>query len=64
MNIHLEEVQFVPKNVSQHQFEEVGVYKNVTVQVLRCPHCGEVSIGWMKQPNTEIVYEKDESNGR
>lgn len=59
MSIRFEEVQLIPKDVSQHQFEEVGVYKNVTVQVLRCPHCGEVSIGWIKQPNTEVIYEKE-----
>ena len=62
MDINIEKTELVPQNVSQHQFEEVGVYKNVTVQVLRCPHCGEVSIGWMKQPDTKVVYEKDESN--
>lgn len=59
MNINYEKMQLYPKNVSPHRFEEIGVYKNVTVQILRCPHCGEVSIGWIKQPNTETVYEKE-----
>lgn len=53
MNINYEEMQLCPKNVSPHRFEEIGVYKNVTVQILRCPHCGEISIGWIRQPDTE-----------
>lgn len=64
MDLTLEELQLIPKDVSPHQFEEIGVYKNVTVQVLRCLHCGELSVGWIKQPDTKIIYEKDESNGR
>ncbi len=60
MNINYEEMQLYPKNVSPHCFEEIGVYKNVTVQILRCPHCGEISVGWIRQPDTEIVYEKEE----
>lgn len=30
-------------------------YKNVTVEVLKCPVCGDVSIGWYKQDNTEEI---------
>lgn len=62
MDIRFEQLQLIPKNVLPHKFEEVGVYKNVTVQILRCPHCGEISVGWMKQPNTEVVYEKEEDD--
>lgn len=50
-------------SVSPCAFEEVGIYKNVTVQVLRCKHCGELSIGWYRQPDTEVLYEKGESYG-
>lgn len=60
MNINYEEMQLYPKDVSPHRFEEIGVYKNVTVQILRCPHCGEISVGWIRQPDTKIVYEKEE----
>lgn len=59
MDIHFEQLELVNKDVVNHKFEEVGVYKNVTVQVLRCPHCGEVSIGWIRQPNTETLFEKE-----
>ena len=60
MKINYEEMQLYPKNVSPHRFEEIGVYRNVTVQILRCPHCGEISVGWIRQPDTEVVYEKEE----
>ena len=33
----------------------VEKYKNVTVEVLKCPVCGEVTIGWYKQDNTEEI---------
>ena len=42
-------------------FEEVGVYKNVTVQILRCKDCGRISIGWLRQDNTEEVYDSEQS---
>lgn len=37
------------------QFELCEIYKNVTIEILRCPKCGEVSIGWKRQDNTEEV---------
>ena len=53
MKLNFEEMQSISKDTSPHKFEEIGAYKNVTVQILRCPHCGEISIGWMRQPDTE-----------
>ena len=38
--------------LSPCDFEEVGIYRNVTVQVLRCKRCGRESIGWYRQENT------------
>lgn len=37
------------------------VYKNVTVEISKCPVCGKTSIGWYRQPNTlKIpVYEEE-----
>lgn len=32
-----------------------AVYKNVTVEILRCPICGKREIGWYKQPDTEEI---------
>ncbi len=38
-----------------HRFVLAEKYKNVTVEILRCEECGEVSIGWYRQENTERV---------
>lgn len=40
---------------SPHAYELVEMYKNVTVEILRCKNCGEVSIGWYMQEDTEEV---------
>lgn len=32
--------------------------RNVTVEILSCPICGNVSIGWYRQENTEDITEK------
>lgn len=40
---------------SPHAFELDGRYKNVTVEILRCKNCGEVSIGWYRQDDTEEI---------
>ena len=39
--------------LSPCKFVEAGVFRNVTVQLLRCEKCGEYSFAWWKQPNTE-----------
>ena len=44
------------------RYELVERLKNTTVEVLRCPRCGDVSIGWYMQPNTEdITNERKET---
>ena len=44
------------------RFELHQRLKNTTVEVLRCPICGDVSIGWYMQPNTEdITNERKET---
>lgn len=40
------------------KYELVEKYKNVTVEILRCPICGEMSIGWYRQDNTEDILER------
>lgn len=45
--------------LSPHRFQEEMKLKNVTVQILRCKDCGEVSIGWYRQDNTEILEKGD-----
>ena len=37
------------------QYELTEKYKNVTVEILTCPKCGDVSVGWYKQDNTEEI---------
>lgn len=39
--------------LSPHAFGLVGKFRNVTVEILRCKRCGEESIGWYRQENTE-----------
>jgi hypothetical protein len=34
------------------KFKETGIYKNVVIQILECPKCGNVSIGWYKTKDT------------
>ena len=43
--------------LSRHRYELEGEYRNVTVQVLRCKDCGELSIGWIRQDNTVVVHD-------
>lgn len=33
--------------------EDIELHKNVTVIVSKCSNCGEISLGWYRQPNTE-----------
>jgi len=39
--------------LSPHQFVEKEIHRNVTVQILQCKKCGEISIAWSRQENTE-----------
>lgn len=41
--------------LSPHMFILEQKLRNVTIEILRCPTCGEVSIGWYRQSNTEEV---------
>jgi len=34
--------------LSPHDYEEVEVIHNCTVQILRCKRCGKLSIGWTR----------------
>lgn len=48
-------VRLGDKPLDPCQFKLHEIYKNVTVEILRCPICGEVSIGWKRQDNTEEI---------
>ena len=36
-------------------YKDIEVYKNVTVFVSKCIHCGTIDIRWMKQEDTEEI---------
>lgn len=36
-------------------YEETECYKNVTVHIHRCIHCGHTEVSWSLQDNTEQV---------
>ena len=36
-------------------YEDVEVYRNVTVTISRCRRCGNTEISWQRQDNTEEV---------
>ena len=40
-------------------YEIDAIYKNCTVEILKCPKCGKVSIGWYRQENTEEISEEE-----
>lgn len=44
-------------------YEEVERYRNVTVSVMRCKHCGHVEISWFRQEDIEEVTEDELSEG-
>ena len=37
------------------QYKLSEIHKNVTVEILKCPKCGAVSIGWYRQDDTEDI---------
>ena len=48
-----------PEQIAHHSYEEIAEYRNVTVQILRCEKCDEISIAWHRQENTEVIYERE-----
>lgn len=40
-------------------YEDVEVWRNVTVVVSRCMNCGHIEISWHKQDNTEQIDPDD-----
>lgn len=33
--------------------------RNVTIEILKCPKCGKISIGWYRQLDTEDITEME-----
>ena len=36
------------------------IHKNVTVEIIKCKVCGDVSVGWRRQENTEDILIEEE----
>ena len=45
--------------LSPHKFKLDKRLRNVTIEILHCEKCGEVSIGWYRQDDTEEVTDND-----
>lgn len=39
-------------------YEDIEVYRNVTVIVSRCKRCGNIVISWKRQEDTEDITEE------
>ena len=53
-------VKILPDGVhelSPHIYEQKQLLHNVTVEILKCKKCGEISIGWYRQDDT---YEEND----
>ena len=37
-------------------YEEIAVYKNVTVTISKCEKCGNIDVCWERQDNTEKIW--------
>ena len=53
-------VRIGDKPLDPCHFKLCEIHKNVTVEILRCPKCGEVSIGWKRQENIEDILVDEE----
>ena len=38
-------------------YRDVQIFRNVTVVISRCVKCGNINIGWTRQPDTETVLD-------
>lgn len=54
-------IVFKPDGIHEAEpcmFELTQKLRNVTVEILTCPKCGNVSIGWYMQEDTEDITEE------
>ena len=49
--------------VSPHLYKTKEIHRNVTVEVSQCTVCGDISIGWYRQEDTESEYIEELSGG-
>lgn len=43
-------------------YEDIAVYKNVTVTISKCKRCGKIDVSWHRQPDTERIDKKENQN--
>ena len=41
-------------------YEDISIYKNVTVIISKCKKCGHTEISWKRQENTEEIEEVED----
>lgn len=37
-------------------YEDIEIYVNVTVVISRCTQCGHIEMSWVRQENTEEIF--------
>ena len=60
MNCKFDNFDFKPDGIhslSPHKYHLSQKFKNVTIEILECEDCGDISIGWYRQDDTEEVDE-------
>jgi hypothetical protein len=45
-------------------YRDIVIHKNVTVIVSKCQRCGNISISWKRQENTEDIYDNENELGK
>ena len=45
-------------------YRDIEIHKNVTVIVSKCQRCGNISISWKRQENTEDIYDNENELGK
>lgn len=49
------DVRIGDTSIDPCKYQLMESYRNVTIEILKCPVCGHISIGWKKQDNTEEI---------
>lgn len=52
-------VEFMGAALDPCQYKVAEIHKNVTVEILKCPKCGCISVGWKRQEDTEDIILED-----
>ena len=36
-------------------YQDIAIYRNVTVVISKCKHCGNIDVSWFRQEDTEEI---------